>query len=122
MIHGWFNFDYPAEKGKSWVSPLHNSEFFHDHSRAIGAPEFHGYYCVNAEPSKTFYQIGKDPNKIFENINKNNRLVISETGHPHGKDDWYEESNRITIAYDIMPLKLVADEQHISHKAWIPLI
>lgn len=99
-INGWFNYD-PKTSGSSGVNPLKNDRFFHDHMGGEGAPVFHGYYCVNAEPSSTFYKInGETP---FENINKNNRAIVSETGHPHGRDDWYQDKPRITIAYDIAP-------------------
>ena len=96
-INGWFNLDYKTEG--SGVSPLNHPEHYHDHAGGTGAPVFHGYYCVNAEPSSTFYKINREVD--FININKNNRLVISETGHPHGRDDWFEDKPRITIAYDI---------------------
>ena len=106
IIHGWFNLD-SSSKGSSGVSPIKHENHFHDHAGGTGAPIFHGYYCVNAEPSITFYKInGID---LFENINKNNRLVVSETGHPHGRDDWYFDKERITIAYDIMPLQGTVD-------------
>jgi len=103
LIHGWFNLDYRSVI--NMVSPIKKSEHFHDHSGGHGMPFLHGYYCVNAEPSSTFYQIDKDNNKIFENVNKNNRAIVSETGHPHGRDDWFEDKPRITIAYDITPIK-----------------
>lgn len=100
IIHGWYNLDYKTTND-SGVSPLKNDKNFHDHMAGEGAPYFHGYYCVNAEPSSTWYKInGVD---LFENINKNNRAIVSETGHPHGRDDWYSDIPRITIAYDIKP-------------------
>ena len=120
MIHGWFNFDYPNDNYIDTVSPIIDPKFFHDHSGGKGAPEFHGYYCVNAEPSTTFYKIHNNPDTIFHNINKNNRLIISETGHPHGKDDWLEENPRITIAYDISPLESIANPQFIGIVPWVP--
>jgi hypothetical protein len=102
-IHGWYNYDQKTEGG-SGVNPVKNEMFMHDHMGGEGAPYFHGYYCVNAEPSITYYKInGID---LFENHNKNNRAIISETGHPHGRDDWYEDKPRITIAYDISPFNL----------------
>ena len=101
IVHGWFNLDY-ATQGANVVSPLKKNDHFHDHMGGEGAPVFHGYYCVYAEPSITYYKIN-NTEPIFENINKNNRLIVSETGHPHGRDDWYDEKPRITIAYDIMP-------------------
>jgi len=120
MIHGWFNLDFPNPVGTKDISPLHNPSHFHDHSEGHGAPWFHGYYCVNAEPSSTFYKIGGSDGEIFENINKNNRAIISETGHPHGRDDWYENTARITIAYDITPLEHTITER-IGFIPWVPL-
>lgn len=98
-IHGWFNLDFKTEQVP--VSPIKNDHFYHDHMGGEGAPNFHGYYCVNAEPSITFYKINNEVD--FENHNKNNRAIVSETGHPHGRDDWHNEKPRITIAYDIAP-------------------
>ena len=101
-IHGWFNLDYQSPENKdTGVSPIKHAEYYHDHMGGEGAPVFHGYYCVNAEPSITYYKI--DRLVDFENINKNNRAVLSETGHPHGRDDWYFEKPRVTIAYDVVP-------------------
>jgi hypothetical protein len=108
MIQGWFNIN-TANNGKlDW----------HDHGPE-GAPFFHGYYCVNAEPSTTYYLTNVGPK---ENINLNNRAVISEMGHPHAMGDWSWDGPRITVAYDITPLKelqhpmAMEQEQH-----WIPL-
>lgn len=99
-INGWFNLDFASPENKEHgVSPLKNADHYHDHAGGTGAPVFHGYYCVNAEPSSTFYKI--DRLVDFENVNRNNRAIISETGHPHGRDDWYEATPRITVAYDI---------------------
>jgi len=101
-LTGWFNLDFPTENKEFGVNPLRDSRFFHDHMNGEGSPVFHGYYCVNAEPSITYYDIDKS-GKIFENINKNNRAILSETGHPHGRDDWFLDKPRITIAYDVTP-------------------
>jgi hypothetical protein len=53
-----------------------------------------------------------------DNINKDNRAILSETGHPHAMADWDWEGPRITIAYDVVPGRLITTEweQH-----WIPL-
>jgi hypothetical protein len=115
LIHGWFNLDYKTEGTP--VSPMIKPEHFHDHSGGFGVPYLHGYYCVNAEPSSTFYQINRNVDSIFENINKNNRAILSETGHPHGRDDWYEEKPRITIAYDITPSKMLGQNANL----WVTL-
>lgn len=100
FINGWFNLDFKTYDNDPGVSPLKHPEHYHDHAGGTGAPVFHGYYCVNAEPSSTFYKI-KGTDVVFENVNKNNRLIVSETGHPHGRDDWFQDKPRITIAYDI---------------------
>lgn len=112
MIQGWFNFDKYKKP-----EPLPD-RYLHDHMEGNGAPDFHGYYCVNAEPSHTYYKIGGMDGERFANVNKNNRAILSETGHPHGIQSWEREDFRITIAYDVVPLSkiLFSPEQH-----WIPL-
>lgn len=107
MVQGWFNINH-AKKGKlDW----------HDHG-PIGAPNFHGYYCVSAEPSITYYRVF---DKDVENHNKNNRVILSEMGHPHAMGDWDWEGSRITVAYDVIPLKdLMLSGLH-QEQHWIPL-
>lgn len=112
-IHGWYNYD-PKTQGSYGVNPLKDDKFFHDHMGGEGAPVYHGYYCVNAEPSITFYKINNE--QLFENKNLNNRAIVSETGHPHGRDDWFQDKPRITIAYDICPSKM-----DIPTEVWIKL-
>jgi hypothetical protein len=109
MVQGWFNINSNDKGGKlDW----------HDHGPG-GSPFFHGYYCVNAEPSITHYVVF---DKKIQNVNKNNRAILSEMGHPHAMGDWSWNGDRITIAYDLLPLAEVqqfgmGEEQH-----WIPLI
>lgn len=111
MIHGWFNVDSKKDFDKKTSS-------YHDHSGGKGAPYFHGYYCVNAEPSSTFYKINRE--EPFENVNKNNRAILSETGHPHAIGGFDFGMDRITIAYDISPLNLITGGGH-EEQIWIPL-
>lgn len=107
MLQGWFNINYSGNGKLDW----------HEHG-SDGAPNFHGYYCVSAEPSQTHY-VTFDEFKINEN--KNNRAVLSEMGHPHAMGNWDWSGPRITIAYDIQPLSILqrAGVQHEQH--WIPL-
>lgn len=100
MIQGWFNINYNKKGKLNW----------HDHG-GKGAPIFHGYYAVKAEPTQTFYKTF-DEIKIRDNIN--NVAILSETGHPHAMGDWGWEGPRITVAYDITPLRSIrqAEEQH----------
>lgn len=108
MIQGWFNVNY-TKKGKlDW----------HDHG-PNGAPNFHGYYCVKAEPSITHYLInGKEK---VDNINIDNRVILSEMTHPHAMADWNWNGPRITIAYDVIPLKDLIDNNLANEQHWFPL-
>lgn len=108
-LQGWFNCDEKSDD--------HGDGDLHDHSGGHGSPYFHGYYCVNAEPSVTHYQIDRE--RMFDNVNVNNRAILSETGHPHRKGGWNQDSRRITIAYDMLPLAQLPDENNMQH--WIPL-
>jgi hypothetical protein len=107
MLQGWFNINYSGNGKLDW----------HEHGQS-GAPNFHGYYCVAAEPSQTHY-VTFDEFKINEN--KNNRAVLSEMGHPHAMGNWDWDGPRITVAYDIQPLETLmkAGLDHEQH--WIPL-
>jgi len=107
MVQGWFNINTSKGGKLDW----------HDHGEPY-APNFHGYYCVNAEPSITHYLVN---GKQIENVNKNNRLIVSEMGHKHAMGDWSWEGPRITVAYDIVPLnKLPKNPEAEQH--WIPLL
>jgi hypothetical protein len=107
MVQGWFNINY-AKVGKlDW----------HDHGGPY-APYFHGFYSVKAEPSITYYKVfGKET----ENHNIDNRMIVSEMGHPHAMGSWDWEGPRITIAYDIMPLSSII-EAKANPQHWIPLL
>lgn len=109
MVQGWFNINYNGVNRLNW----------HDHG-IPGAPHFHGYYCVNAEPSITRYRIFNNPERIIENKNKNNQAILSEMGHPHSIDNWEWDGPRITIAYDIMRLEDLDAQDMRQH--WIPLV
>jgi hypothetical protein len=108
MVQGWFNITHTGKGKLDW----------HDHGPE-GAPNFHGYYSVSAEPSTTHYLVF---DKEVENNNINNRAVLSEMGHPHAMADWDWEGPRITVAYDIVPLRDLQrfGTKHEQH--WIPLV
>ena len=106
MLQGWFNINY-TKKGKlDW----------HDHGPG-GAPYFHGYYCVKAEPSSTYYNVFE---KQVENKNFDNRAILSEMGHPHAMADWDWDGPRVTIAYDLLPLDVLLKLGQDSEQHWIP--
>ncbi len=107
-IQGWFNINDRKLGKLNW----------HDHG-GPWAPFWHGYYCIKAEPSSTFYKLENKDDLIVENHNKDNRLILSEMGHPHAMGDWDWDGPRITLAYDIAPLqtiKMYPEQQH-----WFPL-
>lgn len=108
MVQGWFNVLNSDSGNLDW----------HHHS-FVPAPNFHGYYSVNAEPSQTEYEVNGET-VVVNNIN--NRAILSEAKHRHRVVP-SEIKDRITVAYDIIPLKDVINnvnkkeyEQH-----WLPL-
>jgi len=103
-VQGWFNVNYTNGGKLDW----------HEHG-GEGAPWFHGYYSVNAEPSSTHYKVFNE-NVTIEN--KNNRAILSETGHPHSMGDWDWNGPRITVAYDVIPFRGI---MHEWEQHWIPL-
>jgi hypothetical protein len=108
MAQGWFNIN-EANNGKlDW----------HEHGSS-GAPLFHGYYAVNAEPSETHYMTSQGPKT---NVNKNNQAILSEMGHPHAMGDWSWSGPRITVAYDVLPLSHLQNEIGMTQEQhWVPL-
>ncbi len=111
-IQGWFNINHSKVGKLDW----------HDHG-GPGAPYFHGYYCVSAEPSVTHYKLFNDNARVVPNHNINNRAIVSEMGHPHAMGNWDWDGPRITIAYDIIPLNvLLENKNNVPEQHWIPLI
>jgi len=110
-VQGWFNINHSDTGKLNW----------HDHGGPF-APHFHGYYCVSAEPSITHYRIEDGSGRVVENVNKNNRLIVSEMGHPHAMGDWTWNGPRITVAYDIEPLSSLVDNDLTIQQHWIPLL
>lgn len=80
---------------------------------------WHGFYCVNCEPSKTTYKLPGE--KIVDIESKNNRLVISPSdGDQHRTWPWeHSDRDRITIAFDIVPWNTIYIPEWLNH--WIPL-
>lgn len=105
-IQGWFNV-VEASKGKlDW----------HGHGEpGLG---FHGYYCVKAEPSITHYNIFGE--RVVDNHNIDNRVIMSEIGHDHAMGNWNWPEKRITVAFDVWPLRKVKGNTAENH--YIPLI
>lgn len=96
MIHAWLNY----LNIDNFSGNLKNNLPWHDHGKRKNA--FHGYYCINAEPSVTHYKINK---KIVNRENKNGKLVLAKTGIPHAVGRWNGNEPRITLAYNIARLE-----------------
>jgi len=96
LCQAWFNINSKEKGGKlEWhdhVDPIHK------------VPAFHGYYAVNAEPSETHYDVD---GTVKINVNKNNRAILSLVGYQHAMGPWEWEGERITIAYDVIPMKIL---------------
>lgn len=103
MTSAWFNINSNEKGGRlNW----------HDHvDPQLKVPAFHGYFCVNAEPSETFYMVD---GSVKSNKNKNNRAILSMVGYQHAQAPWNWSGERITIAYDVTPLKIMHQELYLS--------
>lgn len=105
-----------------WVNIYHKDGYldWHKHGKDIHNHDsrWHGYVCVNAEPSKTLY---RDDNGLVETIdNKNGYITLSPAGLAHRVTPWENDKEpRITIAFDFI-LRRDIDPYNITR--WIPVI
>lgn len=80
---------------------------------------WHGFYCVDCEPSRTTYKLpGVD--EPVDIPSENNLLVMGKSeGDKHRTWPWTEKDRpRITIAFDIIP-RANTDKRWLNH--WVPL-
>lgn len=77
------------------------------------AESWHGFLCVDCEPSKTTYII-KGNDSLIDIPSIDGNIVISKSGLDiHRTWPWeYSDRDRITIAFDIVPV------QHIDIYDW----
>lgn len=103
-----------------WLNFYRKGDFisWHEH----WPPEvngWHGYYCVDVEPSKTTYRLPGNKNHI-DVENSNNLLVLSRSnGDQHRTWPWEYDFPRITIAFDIVPACHIQDDDTPNH--WVPI-
>jgi hypothetical protein len=102
-----------------WLNLYKQGNFidWHEHYPAhLNA--YHGFYCVDCEPSKTSYRL---PNveDIVDIDSKNNLLVLSKSdGDWHRTWPWqFADRDRITIAFDIVPRECTTAFPGV----WIPI-
>jgi hypothetical protein len=102
-----------------WLNMYKKDDFvdWHNHYPSK-CNSWHGFFCVDCEPSKTTYQL-PDTSKLVDIVSENNLLVLSKSdGDRHRTWPW--ESNnrdRITIAFDIVPAMHTGE--FLNH--WIPI-
>lgn len=107
-----------------WVNFYKQGDFIDWHQHWL--PEknsWHGFFCVDCEPSKTTYMVPgvKDPVDI---ISEDNMLVLSRSnGDTHRTWPWEDKNrDRITIAFDIVPRHFVQTPGvPIMLNHWIPV-
>jgi hypothetical protein len=107
-----------------WLNHYNEGDFIDYHSHWL--PEkrtWHGFVCVDCEPSKTTYRLPKGSdgkNQIVDVPSINNTLVISKSnGDLHRTWPWpYSDRPRLTIAFDIIPRENVQIEW-LNH--WVPI-
>jgi len=110
---------------QSWVNVYNKNDYIDWHSHwSSECMSWHGFYCVNAANSSTTYclpgnEVGQS-DVVIES--KNDLLVLSRSdGDKHKSSPWNrEDSPRITIAFDIVPVEHLQNlrTQQLSH--WIP--
>lgn len=83
---------------------------------------WHGFYCVDVEkePSHTEYNLPFMENTV-KIQSKNNLLVIGKSDNDeHRSSVWNQETPRITIAFDILPMSSINKlDNFLNH--WIPI-
>lgn len=108
---------------QSWLNFYEKGQYIDWHiHRNKPAKAWHGFYCVDCEPSHTSYQL--ITGESFDIPSKNNLLVLSRSGEDrHRTWPWEGENPRITIAFDIIPqFKLDPNTclvDYVNH--WIPI-
>ena len=104
-----------------WVNVYNKDGYldWHKHGDSVYSHDgrWHGYVCVNAEPSKTMY---KDENGLVETIeNTNGYITLSHAGLAHRVTPWQSKNKpRITIAFDLIRRENI-DPLLINR--WIPI-
>ena len=104
-----------------WVNVYRDGGYldWHKHGKDIHQHDgrWHGYVCVNAEPSKTLYRNDNGLVKTIEN--QNGYITLSPAGMAHRTTPWNETRPRITIAFDFIKRQDI-DPYNITR--WIPII
>lgn len=107
-----------------WLNYYREDEFIDWHGHWPSEMKtWHGFFCVDCEPSHTTYRLYNNEKDI--NVeSKNNQLVISRSdGDQHRTWPWpYADRPRITIAFDIVSADFFMGPDKtnwVNH--WIPI-
>jgi len=104
---------------QAWLNYYHADEYitWHRHNLSLQCG-WHGFFCVDTEPSKTTYRLLDGTE--FDVDGKNNLLVLSKNqGDSHCTWPWHLPEPRITIAFDIVPAARIDPSDRLNH--WIPI-
>ena len=110
-IHAWLNYQ---QKGESIP--------WHYHWKGLSGLDktFVGTFYVNAEPSITTHEFTNG--KVLERVNENNTIVIYEDkGDKHMVSAWDEDTPRISISFDIVPMKYIQGMPYVLN-TWMPIL
>jgi len=103
-----------------WLNYYNKGDFIDWHSHWEKEKEaWHGFYCLDCEPSFTSYKLPniKDPINIYS---EDNLMVISKSnGDEHRTWPWEYDKPRLTIAFDIVPYEYINYKQWTNH--WLPI-
>jgi hypothetical protein len=103
-----------------WLNYYREGEFIDWHGHwPSRCNSWHGFVCVDVEPSVTTYSI---PGKGEVDVNnRDNTIVISRSDNDmHRTWPWpYADRIRMTIAFDIVPREHVDPNAWVNH--WVPL-
>ena len=110
---------------QSWINVFEKGQYidWHSHTeRYINS--WHGFFCLNVEPdSFTSYKWENDPSRKDLQIDitsKNNLIVMGiSNGDLHKSSVWNHKEPRITIAFDIVPVKHVYNNAKVKNKDYL---
>lgn len=108
-VHGWIN-RYHGELNNS------KKENYPWHTHGDEEDHFHGILGVDSEPSVTHYRI--DGQEM--DLQQINGRVVLLTNYEHSHGLWNEDRPRITIAFNVKPIKELPDIK-LGKISYIPL-
>lgn len=125
------NFFYQVEKSEygnngernyyilSWLNVYHENESLDWHTHTYNTPRaWHGFFCVDTEPSNTLYKFANQSHLSVECKNNSMVIALSENNY-HKTEKWLDKTKpRITVAFDIIPEQGLRE---VKPNRWIPL-